>query len=605
MRTVPGWNMPALGIPATQPSTAVRTRVVHRATDNPQENLGLLFDQWEQNAGERDYVATMRRWDDGSQIQDIPKMPNEQSTHQQRKPRWAPKLLSAMLDELSYLYATDPVRKASRPNRWRQALWQFRYQSSLDAIMLDADRSVRRDGTALAIAAPGSSTQPGAFVQPSEADGIDIFMRTRDLWEVLEHEDDSRSVGAALVWWSNGSIVTERGQRRVSDVFWYFDSKYQGRVEGQTFVSLDEHGYGLCPATTLRNEFPKDSPLGWPAGGQDQLNNLRTINRLMEEINWTGLLQRGQPVISGKYKGDSITLAPDSPWFVEEVGAVQFLANNANLDHMLRTLQMLLDTWAIGMGLPRSKFLILTTQFAQSAAVIQAQDTELTKDRKVRERIATVWEMDIARVASAVNNAIPGMPELSASPYAVEYTISPMPLTHADKLAEAKFSAERGLSDPFELKRQLQPHLSEDEARERVEAGMAHLKEMTEMAAQRAGHAGDTAAAGELGGDGERDEAAVQDDGVTMPVGDDAPSEAEAVAVATGAGVEKLALNGAQVTALQGVLETVALGNLEAVAAELMIKNAFPSIPESEVRIMVQSAASTEVPEPAQPEANQ
>jgi hypothetical protein len=485
--------LPALGINAAQPSTAVRLRVIHRATGDPRKNLGLLLDQWQQNQGERDYVATMRRWDDGSQIRDIPKMPNEQATHQQRKPRWAPKLLTAMLDEMSYLYATDPVRKAQRPNRWESALWQFRYQSSLDAIMLDADRAVRRDGTMLAVAAPGSSSQPGAFLQPSEADGVDLFTRTRDLWEVLEHEDDSRAVGAALVWWSNGTAISEQGQRLTSDVFWYFDSQFQGRVEGQRFATLEEHGYGLCPAVTLRNEFPKDSPYGWPAGGQDQINNLRTINRLMEEINWTGLLQRGQPVISGKHKSESIQLAPDRPWIMESDSIAQILANNANLDGQLRVLQMLLDTWAIGMGLPRSKFLILTTQFAQSAAVIQAQDTELTKDRKVRERIATVWERDVARAVAAVYNTIPGAQPLSADPYSVEYTISPMPLTHADKLAEAKFSAERGLSDPFELKRQLQPHLSEGEARERVEAGMAHLQQMTDLAAQRAGHAGDTA----------------------------------------------------------------------------------------------------------------
>lgn len=72
---------------------------------------------------------------------------------------------------------------------------------------------------------------------------------------------------------------------------------------------------------------------------------------------------------------------------------------------------------------------------------------------------------------------------------------------------------------------------------------------------------------------------------------DTAPVPATTGQPASDAGkVQDTALNGAQVTALQGIIQSVASGQLPALAAELMIIAAFPDMDEAEVKKMVASA---------------
>jgi len=68
--------------------------------------------------------------------------------------------------------------------------------------------------------------------------------------------------------------------------------------------------------------------------------------------------------------------------------------------------------------------------------------------------------------------------------------------------------------------------------------------------------------------------------------------ESAVVGVEAVEAVQDTALNGAQVAALQGILQSVSAGELAARAAELMITNAFPAIDNDEATEMVESAAS-------------
>jgi hypothetical protein len=65
--------------------------------------------------------------------------------------------------------------------------------------------------------------------------------------------------------------------------------------------------------------------------------------------------------------------------------------------------------------------------------------------------------------------------------------------------------------------------------------------------------------------------------------------------------VQALALNGAQVSSLQGIIESVALGQLPGTAARGIIKAAFPAIPQADVDAMVSSAEGF-MPRPPAPE---
>ncbi len=88
-------------------------------------------------------------------------------------------------------------------------------------------------------------------------------------------------------------------------------------------------------------------------------------------------------------------------------------------------------------------------------------------------------------------------------------------------------------------------------------------------------------------------------------LGEDATEAADQVAldVAPEEDVQALALNGAQVSSLQGIIESVALGQLPGTAARGIIKAAFPAIPQADVNAMVASAEGFKPRQPEVPDA--
>jgi phage gp29-like protein len=90
------------------------------------------------------------------------------------------------------------------------------------------------------------------------------------------------------------------------------------------------------------------------------------------------------------------------------------------------------------------------------------------------------------------------------------------------------------------------------------------------------------------------------------PTGDDEPAEGEeplepGAPPADGAVVQDTALNGAQVTALQGIVQSVADGALPETAARALIRASFPNVPEDTVNAMLAGLEAFEpkAPDPA------
>jgi hypothetical protein len=467
--------------------------VQHTATADPAENLRLLRDQWRSNASYRNYVAQLRSWDSKNQIAGLGGMANESDDHQKRRPRWASAIMTSALDMLSYLYAQAPVRVASNEPQWQRALWGFRYPQNLNSLMRGIDRSARRDGTVLGIAAPGNDEDPGA-----DANGVDLQLRTRDLFEVLEHPKDPRVVGAALAWW--GATESASSTSSTDDeLFRYVDGTVEGwATDAGALFDTSTHGAGLCPAATYRNCYPDglqaglEPPLmGPPVGGQDIIEVLRTANKYVEQLIWAGILSRGTIVVANKDQCVDLGIAPDNIIGVGEVGGAWSLSSGADLRGMIDVLQTQLILFSISMGLPQNSFVVVQTNSPQSAAVILAQDLSLTRDRTMRESVARVWEIDTSRIAAAVNNTIPGAVKLSPIK-GIAYTTSPQALTHAEKLAEARLKQEFALADRTRLLRELQPHLTDDEIEDSVKAGAEDAQFFSDLTAKRAGHLEDT-----------------------------------------------------------------------------------------------------------------
>ncbi|MHC4647055.1 MAG: hypothetical protein ACYTBJ_16290 [Planctomycetota bacterium] len=429
--------------------------VQHTATADPAENLRLLRDQWRSNASYRNYVAKLRSWDSKNQIAGLGGMANESDDHQKRRPRWASAIMTSALDMLSYLYAQAPVRVATNDKQWQRALWGFRYPQNLNSLMRGIDRSARRDGTVLGIAAPGNDEDPGA-----DANGVDLQLRTRDLFEVLEHPKDPRVVGAALAWWG-ATESTSSTSSTDDELFRYVDGTVEGwATDAGAMFDTSTHDAGLCPAATYRNCYPDglqaglEPPLmGPPVGGQDIVEVLRTANKYVEQLIWAGILSRGQIVVSNKDQCVDLGIAPSNVMGVGEVGGAWSLNTGADLRGMIDVLQTQLILFSISMG--------------------------------------RVWEIDTSRIAAAVNNTIPGAVKLSPIK-GIAYTTSPQALTHSEKLAEARLKQEFALADRTRLLRELQPHLTDDEIEDSVKAGAEDAQFFSDLTAKRAGHLEDT-----------------------------------------------------------------------------------------------------------------
>jgi len=91
-------------------------------------------------------------------------------------------------------------------------------------------------------------------------------------------------------------------------------------------------------------------------------------------------------------------------------------------------------------------------------------------------------------------------------------------------------------------------------------------------------------------------------EGANAPEQAPTAEEGAATATAEGANVQATALNGGQVTALQGLLTSVANGTLTEEAAVIAITLSFPLFDEDDVRAMVASAATTTPPPEEQTE---
>lgn len=80
------------------------------------------------------------------------------------------------------------------------------------------------------------------------------------------------------------------------------------------------------------------------------------------------------------------------------------------------------------------------------------------------------------------------------------------------------------------------------------------------------------------------------------PVGDEPPTTSGGETVDDNPADE--AMNGAQVQALQGLVESVANGEMPAESAKIVARNAFPTIPETELETMFNTAETFEPDKP-------
>lgn len=555
----------------------IQTRSIEQVAlaEGVSQRVNQLFTAWDDARTARKNVAELIEFTFGQQIAVTPGMPDERASHQKSKPRFAPNLLGAALEELSRLYAHDPVRQSESSEAWDALLWSWR--DTLTGTLAYYDPMIRLCGSMLAVVMPGFEG-PTSFLdavagQRQKCDGVDVWMLAPDRWTAIPHPADPRHVGAAIVHWSTTvrAVTVDNSGETVSrnvETFYYFDETYLATIEDRQIVHIEEHGLGEIPVVVAKNTLNPLEFFGRPFGGADLMRNAKSLNSLFEEIGHTSRLQRGQPVLAGDKQ---LVLGPDVAVNVEDVNQFTIVPNQANIAGMIQATEFLVALFAIGIGVPPATFRV-------ESGTVRADNGVLERDRRTRTRLFRALELAIHRKAAAVAKT---WNDVELAPVTIDYPLPPPTLTAGEALAKAAFEFENGIRDEHDTARLLNPHLREPELQDMVERGGEAWKTRSEMKVAIAGHAAD------LKG-GTAAETETNDD--------------RAQAQATGEDVQKLNLNGAQVTALSEVIQQVAAGAMPADAGVLIITNAFPTISEQDARRMVNSAAKHEATTPDEPE---
>jgi hypothetical protein len=385
-------------------------------------------------------------------------MPGEDVAHKSAKPTFAPNIFGRALDVLCSLYSTPSVR--SGDERWSTALWER--PTPLDAVMREADVEAQLGGTAAIV------------VRRAEDGGVDLTVFGAD--EYLAEYDwrDQHLVREVLIRWA------ETDEDQPQEVWLYADdTNFEWRFPGRDPV-IGAHGLDRVPVVIAQNRPTSRGPLfSAPIGSWRLVESLLTIQQLLEETTWTGMLQRGQPVLFEDDEKLGRTLAPDAPWKMSGGSRAEILANNANINGMLSTVQLDIDAVTTAMGLPKQSFTIASIQPPYSAAVIQALDAEEAKARRRREPTARTWERDVHIVAGAYLGIDPTV--------TITYPAVPQVLTPTEADARARLKLEMGLADRYTIALELSPHLSPEEIRAQLEQARTERDEDAQRTALVAG----------------------------------------------------------------------------------------------------------------------
>jgi len=416
-----------------------------------EQNLNILKSCLRKDSKLNSRLESLYKYYLGEQIAQTPSFGNETTEHKNMRPKFAPNFYRKAINDLSYLYAQNPIRSSETYEKWEELFWEK--NDGINSLLLEADCLTRIGGTSLAV------------IMPDEF-GINMYVFPK--WRFSAISEDGTNISAVLVKWKS------------EDDLVYIDSEIIYNIKDGTFV---EHGIGIAPFCLLKNTISSNCIYGEPLGGVDILQNLKTINLQFEEITYVSMLQRGQPVVVGD-KATNLALGCDTPIYVDQVGGFTFVSNAANIPSMLSILQMNLDSLAIALGISKHSFNVRTGLDSVSADTIYASQLELYQDRQVRERIAKGWEKRIHTIAKYIAentfNVILDIPKVKF----VEFV---RPISPSDTLAKVDLESNLGLADKETLAQQLNPSSSPVEIAEQVEMAAQEMAEDNRQMAVVAG----------------------------------------------------------------------------------------------------------------------
>ena len=334
---------------------------------------------------------------------------------------------------LSQLYSR-PVKRSSD----QAAILEQIYWPNLNNTMHDADTWSRLYGTSLVgIYLSEDNDRPINHFTVSPRDfalGFDNNASKEPSWILIKYAE-----GTYHYWTHDRFIVLNKSFGVVSD---------------------EDNPIGQIPfVLVVTDRDPINPNVGLPFGGLDVVENSLAVARMLRELGWTAVLQRGQPWTDSR--GASIVLAPDA---IIELGnqgdTFGIEPNKANLSGMIAVLTELLSQFLMTTGLSPD-LAIGSTSAAMSGVAIAISRTDIRNDGERRKELfRTVEERSLSLVNAWMNaEGYPVNFEQS-----INYPDLPVFLTFSEVRQTAQFLYSQGVISKRELVSRSLPHVSKEEA---------------------------------------------------------------------------------------------------------------------------------------------
>lgn len=336
----------------------------------------------------------------------------------------------------------------------------------------------------------------------------------------------------------------------------YFTDKEAGTIDGST-VKSDKLGTRNMPLVFGFDKKPINKGgffVGCPGPGLAAIDRI-LANDFTSEFGLITLMQGfGVPVTWGMKKGQKFKVGPDQtidfPGEADKKEDFDFRNPNAPLEDIGNVIQRIIDWVCWAWDIPKT---MLDASMSPSGVAQVEANAPLGKDRDKR---ISVFRPIETRMVQVLIDVLVEARKLPAGTNPADYSVAvfyPEPQitkTTTDQIAQDNFNLDKRITTPAAIYMRENPGEFDTE------------KEAADYLALKNG------------------EATLGENGAIVPVTDSVQSQA---------------LNGVQVTALQGILLAVSQKDLPAEAAGILIKNAYPSIQPDDVSKMVKSAASNPV----------
>lgn len=514
---------------------------------------------------------------EGNTMEFVDPMPSETvSQARERVGRFERRLLASFMNKWNTLYTQEPTRvfmydgERLESGDDRLEVLQEEYRNSgVDDIMEQSDTLLRLTGNV--------ALRPWYDADNKQ---LVIHLYSGNSIRVLENRNNPQVpravalVGSFRLEESDGGAINQHNAE-------FFTPDEMGTVVGGK-IHLDKLetraipiAYGWDKRPTNKTGFFVPSP-GLPLAGLDRL----LASDFTSQLGFITLMQGfGIPVVWGLKAGTELRIGPDRT--IEFDGDpdrkedFEFKNPNAPLEEIRDIINQLVVWTQEDYDIPKS---MLDISMAPSGvAQVEAMAPIGTLRLKRTKQMRPLESRTVKRIADVLiaSNRLSQSLDPELFEVSVTYPEPEITKTTTDQIAQDRFDLEIGIITRAEIFMRDNPDRfdSEDEAEQFLRTRGAMLESpVTE---------------------GEPESISPVETG--SPLSGEDLVETEIEVVTTGDGVSETdpageAMNGAQVTALQGLVEAVSAGAMAAKSAALVVRNAFPTIPEEDVEEMFRVA---------------